>query len=92
MRAAVEKMRAAGAHPEAIRAFQRAYERLESGETTMLPSAELEPVGDVPSSKISPACSPAIIAPMIATFRYIPTVSPKTLRGCVPEAGMASPF
>jgi UTP--glucose-1-phosphate uridylyltransferase len=55
MRAAVEKMRAAGAHPEAIRAFQRAYERLESGETTMLPSAELEPAGDVPALEDLPA-------------------------------------
>jgi UTP--glucose-1-phosphate uridylyltransferase len=49
MRAAVEKMRAAGAHPEAIRAFELVYERLDAGETTMLPSAELEPAGDVPA-------------------------------------------
>ncbi len=49
MRAATEKMRAAGAHEEAIRAFQSAYARLESGETAMLPSAGLEPAGDVPS-------------------------------------------
>ncbi|MGZ4313866.1 MAG: UTP--glucose-1-phosphate uridylyltransferase, partial [Solirubrobacteraceae bacterium] len=49
MRAAVEKMRAAGAHPEAIRAFESAYRRLESGETAMLPSADLEPAGDAPA-------------------------------------------
>ncbi len=48
-RAAAEKMRAAGAHEEAIRAFENAYERLVSGEEAMLPSSELEPVGDVPS-------------------------------------------
>ncbi len=55
MRAAVEKMRAEGAHPEAIRAFQLAYERLESGETAMLPSADLEPAGDVPALADLPA-------------------------------------
>jgi UTP--glucose-1-phosphate uridylyltransferase len=55
MRAAVEKMQAEGAHPEAIRAFQLAYERLESGATAMLPSAELEPAGDVPALEDLPA-------------------------------------
>jgi UTP--glucose-1-phosphate uridylyltransferase len=49
MRAAAEKMRAAGAHEEAIRAFESAYRRLESGEETLLPSADLEPAGDVPA-------------------------------------------
>ncbi len=58
MRAAVKKMRGAGAHPEAIRAFERAYERLESGETAMLPSAELEPVGDVPALQDLPDADP----------------------------------
>src|SRR6202000_1434288 len=59
MRAAVEKMRAAGAHPEAIRAFERAYARLESGETTMRPSSELEPAGDVPALEDLPDADPA---------------------------------
>ncbi len=49
LRAATEKMRSAGAHEEAIRAFQSAYRRLESGEEAMLPSADLEPAGDVPA-------------------------------------------
>ncbi|HWE08306.1 MAG TPA: UTP--glucose-1-phosphate uridylyltransferase [Solirubrobacteraceae bacterium] len=49
LRAAVEKMRAAGAHEEAIRAFESAHRRLESGEEALLPSADLEPAGDVPS-------------------------------------------
>jgi UTP--glucose-1-phosphate uridylyltransferase len=49
MRAATEKMRAAGAHPEAIRAFESAYRRLESSEEALLPSADLEPAGDVPA-------------------------------------------
>ena len=58
MRAAVEKMRAAGAHPEAIRAFERAYQRLDEGETAMLPSAELEPAGDVPALEDLPEADP----------------------------------
>jgi UTP--glucose-1-phosphate uridylyltransferase len=49
LQAAVEKMRAAGAHEEAIRAFESADRRFESGEEAMLPSAELEPAGDVPA-------------------------------------------
>jgi UTP--glucose-1-phosphate uridylyltransferase len=59
MRAAVEKMRAAGAHPEAIRAFESAYRRLESGEEAMLPSADLEPAGDVPALEDLPEADPA---------------------------------
>jgi UTP--glucose-1-phosphate uridylyltransferase len=55
MRAALDKMRAAGAHPEAIRAFELAYQRLDSGETAMLPSAELEPAGEVPALGDLPA-------------------------------------
>jgi UTP--glucose-1-phosphate uridylyltransferase len=48
-RAAAEKMRAAGAHPEAIRAFESAYSRLSSGQATMLASSELEPAGEIPA-------------------------------------------
>ena len=49
LRTAEEKMRTAGHSEEAIRAFAGAYTRLESGRSTMLPSAELEPAADVPS-------------------------------------------
>jgi UTP--glucose-1-phosphate uridylyltransferase len=49
LQAATDKMRAAGAHEEAIRAFESAYRRLESGEEAMLPSADLEPAEDVPA-------------------------------------------
>lgn len=66
MRAAVEKMRDAGAHPEAVRAFERSYERLESGETAMLPSAELEPAGEVPALADLPAADPsAALQPVV---------------------------
>ena len=49
LRAAEEKMREGGQPDEAIRNFRNAYERLEGGESAMLPSAELEPAGDVPA-------------------------------------------
>ncbi len=42
-------MREAGQPDEAIRSFRSAYERLVSGESAMLPSAELEPAGEVDS-------------------------------------------
>jgi UTP--glucose-1-phosphate uridylyltransferase len=59
IRAAVDKMRAAGAHPEAISAFESAYRRLESGDSAMLPSADLEPAGEVPTLEDLPAADPA---------------------------------
>ncbi|MGI9184097.1 MAG: UTP--glucose-1-phosphate uridylyltransferase [Solirubrobacteraceae bacterium] len=46
--AAAEKMCAAGAHEEAIRAFDNAYTRLVSGHEALLPTAQLEPAWDVP--------------------------------------------
>jgi len=47
LEAAEAKMREADQPVEAIRAFASAYRRLEKGESAMLPSAELEPAGDV---------------------------------------------
>jgi UTP--glucose-1-phosphate uridylyltransferase len=47
LKAAEEKMREAGQPDEAIRSFRSAYERLVGGESAMLPSAELEPAGEV---------------------------------------------
>jgi UTP--glucose-1-phosphate uridylyltransferase len=58
-RAAAEKMQAAGAHPEAIRAFESAYDRLVSGHEAMLATAELEPAGDVPALDDLPEADPA---------------------------------
>jgi len=42
-------MRTAGQPEEAIRSFRSAYRRLVGGESVMLPTAELEPAGRVPS-------------------------------------------
>jgi UTP--glucose-1-phosphate uridylyltransferase len=49
LHAAEEKMRADGQPEEAIRNFRSAYERLEKGESALIPTAELEPAGDVPA-------------------------------------------
>jgi UTP--glucose-1-phosphate uridylyltransferase len=55
LRAAEEKMRADGQDEEAIRAFARAYERLESGESVVIPSDSLEPASDVPALEDLPS-------------------------------------
>jgi UTP--glucose-1-phosphate uridylyltransferase len=49
LKAAEQKMRERGEDEEAIAAFASAYERLESGEEVMIPTADLEPAGDVPA-------------------------------------------
>lgn len=59
LRAAEQKMRDAGHSDEAIRAFRSAYERLEEGESGMMPTDELEPATDVPSLEGLPEGSPA---------------------------------
>jgi UTP--glucose-1-phosphate uridylyltransferase len=48
LREAEEKMRRVGQHPDAVRAFRRAYERLIGGAEAVLPSAELEPLRGAP--------------------------------------------
>ncbi|HET6865724.1 MAG TPA: UTP--glucose-1-phosphate uridylyltransferase [Solirubrobacteraceae bacterium] len=61
LHAAEEKMRAADQPDEAIRSFRSAYERLVRGESAMLPSAELEPAGDVDIFDQLPAADPQIL-------------------------------
>ncbi len=46
--AAETKMRKAGAHEEAIAAFLSAFDRLQSGESALLPSADLQPAQEPP--------------------------------------------
>ena len=55
LRAAEEKMRADGQDGEAVRAFAHAYERLEAGESAVIPSDSLEPAADVPSLEELPS-------------------------------------
>jgi UTP--glucose-1-phosphate uridylyltransferase len=49
LRASVEKMEAEGVPEAAIKTFRHYYEQLESGETGMLPEADIEPVEEVAS-------------------------------------------
>jgi UTP--glucose-1-phosphate uridylyltransferase len=46
---AEDKMSAAGESDEAIRSFERAYDRLVSGESALIPTADLEPAGEIPA-------------------------------------------
>jgi UTP--glucose-1-phosphate uridylyltransferase len=61
LHAAEEKMREADQPEEAIRSFRSAYERLVGGESAMLPSAELEPAGDVDIFDQLPDADPQIL-------------------------------
>jgi UTP--glucose-1-phosphate uridylyltransferase len=69
LRAATAKMRADGAHAEAIRAFERAYRRLDAGEEAMLPTAELEPAPDAPRLEDLPAADPAAALAHVAIVK-----------------------
>ena len=61
LKGAEEKMREAGQPDEAIRSFRSAYERLVSGESAMLPSAELEPAGDADALDQLPEADPGVL-------------------------------
>jgi UTP--glucose-1-phosphate uridylyltransferase len=49
LRAAEQKMREGGQPEEAVRSFRSAYQRLSSGASAVMPTAELEPAEDVSS-------------------------------------------
>ena len=63
------RMRAAGQPEEAIRSFDRAYERLVAGESTMLRSADLEPVADVAMLAALPAADAASALARLAVIK-----------------------
>jgi UTP--glucose-1-phosphate uridylyltransferase len=69
MRAAADKMRQAGAHEEAIRAFESAYRRLESGDEAMLPTSELEPAADVRAVQELPAADASEALARVAVIK-----------------------
>jgi UTP--glucose-1-phosphate uridylyltransferase len=50
LQASIEKMRRDGVGDAAVQAFADAYERLEEGETGVLPEADLEPVAELPDA------------------------------------------
>jgi UTP--glucose-1-phosphate uridylyltransferase len=69
LKAAEEKMRAADQPEEAIRSFRSAYERLVGGESAMLPSAELEPEGDVDALEDLPEADAGDVLDRVALIK-----------------------
>jgi UTP--glucose-1-phosphate uridylyltransferase len=69
LRAAEAKMREAGQPEEAIRSFASAYERLESGESALLPTAELEPAGEVDTLEQLPEADAADVLDRVAVIK-----------------------
>jgi hypothetical protein len=69
LKAAEAKMRDAGQSEEAIRSFASAYERLESGESALLPTAELEPAGEVDTLEQLPDADASDILDRVAVIK-----------------------
>jgi UTP--glucose-1-phosphate uridylyltransferase len=69
LQVAKEKMAAAGAHEEAVLAFENAYRRLVAGQEAMLPSAELQPAGDVPALEPLPESDDAAALERVAVIK-----------------------
>ncbi len=67
--AAAEKMREGGQSEASIRQFSSALERVQSGEQTLIPSAELEPAPDVPELEELPDVDPAAVLERLAVIR-----------------------
>jgi UTP--glucose-1-phosphate uridylyltransferase len=67
--AAETKMREADQPEEAIRSFRSAYERLRGGESAMLPSAELEPEGDIDSFDDLPEADTGDVLDRVAVIK-----------------------
>jgi len=69
LRAAEEKMRAAAQPEEAIRNFRRSYERVESGESAFLRTADLEPVSEVATLAELPEVDPRAALEAVAAIK-----------------------
>jgi UTP--glucose-1-phosphate uridylyltransferase len=63
------KMREAGQSEEAIRSFASAYERLESGESAMLPTAELEAAGEIDTLEELPDADATDVLDRVAVIK-----------------------
>ena len=66
LRAAETKMREAGQSEEAVRAFRRAYERVDAGESAIIRSSDLEPASDVAGFDSLPQADDAALARVAA--------------------------
>jgi UTP--glucose-1-phosphate uridylyltransferase len=69
LQAAKDKMRAAGQPEEAILAFGQAYERVDSGESAVLRSSELEPAADVPTFDDLPDADPKTALDQVVSIK-----------------------
>jgi UTP--glucose-1-phosphate uridylyltransferase len=69
LRAAEAKMREAGQSGEAIRSFADAYARLESGESTLLPTADLEPAGEIDTLEQLPQADAGDVLDRVAVIK-----------------------
>ena len=69
LKLAEQRMREAGQPDGAIRSFARAYERLVSGEATLLASDELEPVADAPALDELAAVDAAVALAPVAVIK-----------------------
>jgi UTP--glucose-1-phosphate uridylyltransferase len=69
LKTAQAKMREAGQPEEAIRSFASAYERLESGESALLPTAELEPAGEIDTLEQLPDADAGDVLDRVAVIK-----------------------
>ncbi len=69
--AAAEKMRADGAHEEAVRAFLSAYDRLLAGEQALIPSDSLTPADGVTALEELPDVDPARMTEVLGAVALI---------------------
>jgi UTP--glucose-1-phosphate uridylyltransferase len=69
LKQAEAKMRDAGQPEEAIRSFRSAYERLVGGESTVLPTAELEPAGEVDTLEQLPDADAGDVLDRVAVIK-----------------------
>jgi UTP--glucose-1-phosphate uridylyltransferase len=69
LKQAEAKMREAGQPDEAIRSFRSAYERLVGGESTLLPTAELEPAGEIDTLEQLPDADAGDVLDRVAVIK-----------------------
>jgi UTP--glucose-1-phosphate uridylyltransferase len=69
LKAAEAKMREAGQPEEAIRSLRSAYQRLVGGESALLPSAELEPAGEVDTLEQLPDADAGDVLDRVAVIK-----------------------
>jgi UTP--glucose-1-phosphate uridylyltransferase len=69
LKQAEAKMREADQPDEAIRSFRSAYERLVGGESTLLPTAELEPAGEIDTLEQLPDADAGDVLDRVAVIK-----------------------